>query len=194
MITYPKILLLISALLFASPLWAAELEVVVDPTTAKIDFTLGATMHTVEGSLKLKSGEVRFDPAKGVMVGKLVIDATSATTSNEGRDKKMHAEVLESAKYAEMVFVPQKLVGTVKLEGESDVSMEGTLTIHGSEHALSIPLKVNVNGNRTTAKGSFKIPFVEWGMSDPSVFILRVDKFVTVNIAVAGAIQPAPPQ
>ena len=96
MITYSKILLLSSALSFASPLWAAELEVVVDPTTAKIDFTLGATMHTVEGSLKLKSGEVRFDPATGVVVGKLVIDATSATTSNEGRDKKMHAEVLES--------------------------------------------------------------------------------------------------
>jgi polyisoprenoid-binding protein YceI len=173
---------------------AAELEVVVDPTTAKIDFTLGATMHTVEGSLKLKSGEVRFDPATGVIVGKLVIDATSATTGNEGRDKKMHAEVLESAKYAEMVFVPKKVVGAVKLEGESDVTMEGMLTIHGSEHALSVPLKVIVNGNRTTAKGSFKIPFVAWGMSDPSAFILRVEKFVTVNISVTGAIQPAPPQ
>lgn len=192
--THPRFLLLITALLFASPLLAAELEVVIDPTTAKIDFTLGATMHTVEGSLKLKSGEVRFDQATGVMVGKLVIDATSASTQNEGRDKKMHAEVLESGKYGEMVFVPKKVVGAVKLEGESDVTMEGTLTIHGSEHALSIPLKVNVNGNRTTAKGTFKIPFVEWGMSDPSVFILRVEKFVTVNIAVAGAIQPAPPQ
>lgn len=194
MTTFQKLLLLTSLLLCASPVLAADLEVVIDPTTAKVDFTLGATMHTVEGSLKLKSGEVRFDPTTGVMLGKLVIDATSASTQNEGRDKKMHAEVLESAKYAQMVYVPKKIVGTVNLEGESEVTIEGTLAIHGSEHALSIPLKVSVNGNRTTAKGSFQIPFVEWGMKDPSVFILRVEKFVTVKIAVAGAIQPAPPQ
>ncbi len=189
-----KTLAVLAALIFSAPLWAGDTEIVIDPTTAKLDFTLGATMHTVEGSLKLKSGQVRFDPAGGAITGKLVINATSANTGNEGRDKKMHEEVLESAKYTEMVFVPKKLIGSVKPDGESSVTIEGTLTIHGSEHPLSIPIKAVVTGNRVTASGSFKVPFVEWGMKDPSVFILRVEKFVTVKLAVVGAFEPAPPQ
>jgi len=33
-----------------------------------------------------------------------VFDATRAETGNQGRDRKMHEEVLESARYPEIVF------------------------------------------------------------------------------------------
>jgi hypothetical protein len=47
-------------------------------------------------------------------------------------------------------------------------------------------MKIVLDGERVEASGTFRIPFVEWGMADPSVFILRVEKFVTVDVTLRG--------
>ena len=71
-------------------------------------------MHTVHGTFKLKSGQIRWDTATGHASGAIVIDATSGNTDNTSRDKNMHTQVLESAKFPEIVFTPTQIKGAIR--------------------------------------------------------------------------------
>jgi hypothetical protein len=94
--------------LFAAPHTHAQGSVfTVDPSKSTVEFTLGASLHTVHGTFKLKSGEIHFDPAKGTASGAIVVDALSGESGNEGRDKKMHQEILETPSWRR--FVPSRV-------------------------------------------------------------------------------------
>ena len=54
--------LTVCALALISPLAAQDLSLEMDPTQSKVEFTLGATLHTVHGTFQFKHGAVRFDP------------------------------------------------------------------------------------------------------------------------------------
>ena len=90
--------LLATVVIAACSLWvpAAERVVTLDPEATEISFALGATMHTVYGSLHLVSGRVQFDDSNGTASGRVVVDALSGNTGNDSRDRKMHAQVLLS--------------------------------------------------------------------------------------------------
>lgn len=162
-------------------------RLVLDPAATKLTFVLGATGHDVEGTLKLASGEVTFDPAGGPASGAITIDAQSAQTGSSGRDKTMHADVLESAKYPQFVFTPRRLIGTIAESGTSKATLEGELAIHGRVESMILPTTVVVEGDQIRATTSFAIPFVAWGMKDPSVLFLRVEKEVQVNLEARGS-------
>ncbi len=100
----------------------------------------------------------------------------------------MHREVLESARYPEIVFVPDRLKGTFQEEGDSEVQLLGTIEIHGDSHDLVIQAKISVDGGRLIGTAQFTVPFVEWGMKDPSVFMLRVKKEVQVTLDLNGSV------
>jgi polyisoprenoid-binding protein YceI len=77
-----------------------------------------STLHTVRGAFALKRGTLRIDPGSARAEGKLVVDANSGASGSEGRDTKMTRAVLESAKYPEMVFQPDRLEGKLEPEGK----------------------------------------------------------------------------
>jgi len=180
----------IAALSIAAPARAAEQTLRLDPAACRVAFTLKATMHTAKGTLPLREGEIRFDLETGRAGGRVVLDARRATTENEGRDEKMHAEVLESERFPEIVFVPAEARGSLDASGSGTVVLAGTLAIHGAEHPLTVTASVKTQGERLAAEGSFTIPYVEWGMKDPSVFVLRVAKVVDVHVEAAGTVAP----
>lgn len=179
----------------AAPSIAEELVLTLDPEATTIDFTLGAILHTVEGGFRLEEGEITFDPETGEVSGRVVVDATSGDTGNDKRDRDMHAKVLESERYPGFVFLPTRLEGAFEPAGAGEVTLHGTLQIHGGEHEIAIPATVAVNptedgGRRLEATGTFEVPYVEWGMKDPSKFLLRVAKSVEVTVHAKGRIEP----
>jgi len=169
---------------------AQEMTLELDPANTKIEITLPAFAHTVHGNFSLKSGTVHFNPATGSASGLIVVDAASGNTGNDGRDHKMHTLVIESQRYPEITFTPNKLSGTVNLQGNSDVQVEGVLSLHGSDHPMTLPLTVQATGNNLTAKTHIVIPYVSWGLKNPSTFILRVSEKVDVDISASGKLSP----
>lgn len=164
---------------------AQETVVRLDPAKTTVQFTLGATAHTVHGTFKLKRGEIRFDPANGKAEGQVVVDARSGDTDNSGRDKRMHQEVLLSEKYSEIVFTPTRVAGAVAAEGTSQVQVTGMMQLLGREHEMTLPFTVESSkGQVVEATTHFVVPYVDWGLKNPSSF-LRVDKFVNVEVQAA---------
>src|ERR1700683_3195973 len=88
---------------------AADTVLELTPSKTEIGFTVSDTLHTVHGTFKLKRGSIRFDPETGKASGEIVIDVPSGASGSGMRDKRMHKDILESQKYPEAVFVPDKV-------------------------------------------------------------------------------------
>jgi polyisoprenoid-binding protein YceI len=162
---------------------AQQMAVTLDPAGTQIDFTLGATMHTVHGVFKLKSGQVQWDASTGKASGAIVIDATSGNTDNTSRDKNMHAQVLESAKFPEIVFTPSNVDGTLAKTGTSQMKLSGVIKLHGQDHQTTLNLAVQpAPAGTLLATAQISVPFKMWGLKDPSTFLLHVADNVNVEI------------
>jgi polyisoprenoid-binding protein YceI len=167
-----------------------SLKVVLDPAQTQIHWKLGADLHKVDGTFKLKSGEFIFDPATGVAEGEILVDATTGESGNPARDKRMHEEVLESNRYPAIFFHPTQIKGAFKPgEATQQVEAQGTFNIHGADHAMELPLKVETAGDMVTATTRFTVPYVAWGMKNPSKFLLRVSKQVDIEVIAKGTIK-----
>jgi polyisoprenoid-binding protein YceI len=189
-------LLLISVFaLGAETLLAQEMTVELDPARTRIEFTVAATLHTVHGTFVLKSGTVHFDSSTGSASGLVVVDATSGDSGNTGRDHKMHQEVLESQRYPEITFTPTRMSGRVDPQGTSSVQVDGIFKLHGADHAITLTLPVQAQGQNLSVRTHIVISYMAWGLKNPSTFMLHVNEKVDIDISTAGRVLPqaAPP-
>ena len=152
-----------------------------DPSQASVSFTLAATAHDVHGEFTLKSGNFHLDPATGKISGEIVADARSGRSGNNSRDRRMHQEVLESERFPDIAFRPELVLGTVNAEGKSHVNVQGSLQIHGTQHQITVPLDIDCASAICAVAANFTLPYVEWGMKNPSNFLLRVAKTVEIE-------------
>ncbi|HEX4956493.1 MAG TPA: YceI family protein [Thermoanaerobaculia bacterium] len=187
----PSGLALVLVLSAIAPLSAHATEQILhlDPAGTQVAFELPATGHDVHGVFVLRSGDIHFDAATGTASGELLVDAASAKTGNGSRDKTMHGEVLESSKFPLFRFTAERLEGTLAATGESHVTLHGKLAIHGADHPMALPATVSVNGDQIQVKTRFSVPFVAWGMEDPSFLMFRVEKEVAVTVQAKGRLE-----
>ena len=176
-------------LICALPVAAAETAVELDPARTLVTFTLHDVLHTVHGTFKLKHGSMAFDPATGKAAGEMVVDVTSGASGGDTRDHRMHKEILESARYPDAIFTPDRVSGQLTPQGESQIDAHGMFQIHGSSHELTLHFRVQTKGDELSASTSFTIPYVLWGFKNPSNFLLKVSDKVDVNLQAAGRVK-----
>lgn len=193
MLVLPASGVLRAALAFAifvflgSTAYAQESAVNLDPAQTTIEFALDTTLHAVHGTFKLKSGHIGFDAATGKASGAIVVDATSGDSENGSRDKKMHQEILESQKFPEIVFTPQRVKGAINPQGASQVEVSGVFRIHGQDHDITLTFAVQPPiGDKIQASTHFTVPYVQWGMKSASTFLLHASDTAEVEVHAAG--------
>ena len=167
---------------------AEPLRLEVDADASEITFVLGGNVHTVHGSFRIASGSVLFDPGDGSLSGRVVADATSGAAENPKVVKRMHKEVLESAAFPEIVFRPKRI--ELPFDGGAGAELTGAFEIHGSTHALTFPVEVAMDADRVTASATLDVPYVAWGMKDPSRLVFRSAKEVRVEVRLVGRVTP----
>lgn len=179
----------ILAATFAAPsaTFAAEQLLTFDPDASEVAISLAATGHDIEGFFHLREGSVRFDTETGTASGEVIVEA-GGVTGNAKRDNTMHKKVLESQDFPYIVFRPDSIQGDLPATGEGDVTLHGTMTLVGSDHPMVMKAHVEVEGDHLKAVTSFDLPYVEWGLHDPSIFILKVAKQVGVEIIADGTL------
>ena len=179
-----RLLLLLSAcpaLLLAGDL-RQQTAFTIDPAQSKVEFVLGSTLHTIHGAFRLTRGDLRFDPVSGSASGELAVDAGSGDSGSPARDKRMHQSILETPRFPEIVFRPNHVEGAVAPQGRSQVQLHGTFLIHGEGHEMTMPLTVEVIDGKYLASATFTIPYVKWGLKNPSTLFLRVNDRVEITV------------
>lgn len=156
------------------------------PAQTTINFTVADTLHTIHGSFNLKRGDLEYNTKTSLVRGSLIVDATSGRSGNRTRDRHMHGDVLESTRYQEIVFQPDRVDGSLSNSGMSTVQVHGMVSIHGSQHELTIPVRMQMFSDHWVLDSHFTVPYVMWGMKNPSRWLLRVSESVEIQIHASG--------
>jgi polyisoprenoid-binding protein YceI len=159
-----------------------------DPSKTLIEFRLPGNLHTTHGTFKLERGTIIADPATGKAGGSIVVDAGSGDTGIGARDNEMRESVLEAQRYPEITFDPQHFTYELRRGGQFQATIQGVLTLHGGRHDVALTAQGQLVGDNLTASAHFSVPYVEWGLEDPSVLFLTVAKKVDIDLATEGHI------
>jgi polyisoprenoid-binding protein YceI len=167
---------------------AQQTSLQLDPANSSVKFTLGDVLHTVHGTFRLKSGALQLEASTGKLSGEIVVDARSGASGSGMRDRKMHKEVLESERYPEISFRPDRVEGAVASQGKSSVKVHGMFNIHGVDREIMVPADVEMSADHWTATVHFTVPYQKWGMKNPSTLFLRVSDSVEIDLVAAGSV------
>jgi polyisoprenoid-binding protein YceI len=160
-----------------------------DTNRSEVHFTLTDTMHTVHGTFHIQQGDINFDPATGQATGVIVVDALSGQSGNSIRDHRMAKDELKAPGFKTVAFAPTRFTGTFNPTGDSTLQVHGLFTLIGTPHEIDVPMQVQVNGEQIHAVGSFVIPYIQWGLKDPSTFMIKVNKEVHVDLDLSGTLR-----
>jgi len=191
LVAAPVIIVVLSAL----PQHAApnsppnEIVLEVDPSQSKVQWTLGTTLHTVHGTCAFKNETLHLDPATGKASGEISVYATSGDSGNDSRDKKMHKDVLESSRYPDVIFRPDRVEGKIAPQGAFNLQVHGLFILHGSEHELTVPVEAEFAASHWSGTAKFTVPYIDWGLKNPSNFLLKVNHYVEIALEFKGNLQ-----
>jgi len=88
----------------------------------------------------------------------------------------------------EITFSPKHVTGNVSNQGTSSTQVQGKFNIHGADHDLTLSLPVAKSGDEVKASTSFDVPYQDWGMKNPSTFLLKVENKVKIGVSAVGHI------
>ncbi len=175
-----------AALLLAPLVYAQRQTLVINANASAIEMQLNTTHEVVNGTFHLQSGAINFDRSTSQVSGMIVVAAGSGSTGNGSRDKKMNKEILRVDEFATVSFAPKTLEGTIAASGDSNIHVSGAFTLLGTSHELTIPLQVHLDGSKATVKGQFDVPYIQWGLKDPSFLFWKAEKTVTIRLSLVG--------
>jgi polyisoprenoid-binding protein YceI len=158
----------------------------VNPDASEVKMTLNTTHEVVNGAFHIQSGSIEFDRSAPRMSGSVVVLAGSGKTGNDSRDKKMNKDILKVEQYATVSFEPKTYAGAIALSGDSTIQVTGIFTLLGTPHEITIPILVHLEGSTATAKAHFVVPYVQWGLKNPSFLIWKADNDVAIDLFLAG--------
>jgi polyisoprenoid-binding protein YceI len=160
----------------------------VNPDASEVKMTLNTTHEVVNGAFHIQSGSIEFDRSNPKMSGSVAVLAGSGKTGNDSRDKKMDKDILKVDQYTTVSFAPKTYTGTIAPSGDSTIQVSGVFTLLGTAHDLTIPMQIHMDGLKTTARAQFVVPYVQWGLKNPSFLIWKAENDVAIDLNLVGEV------
>lgn len=187
--------ILVSSILsciFIMPASAKNYYMKFNDKDSKIAFFVSTTLHDFHGEAQKFKGSINItadDDTNQVKKaeGSLEITSDSLFSKDKKRDDRLKNEVLSVKKYPLIKLkVNSVKVTSDKIKEDSTMGMNliGTLTIFNTTKNVSIPLKVKLDKNKTSAKvdGTYTLNFKEYNIPDPSIpFLSKVNENVKIT-------------
>jgi len=176
------------ALLLPAAALAQHEKFTADPAKSTIAFILGTNHGDDHGTFHVQSAAIDFDPKAATIAGAVVVSSLSGDTGNGSRDKKMAKDVLDAPHFAEITFFPKSYTGTLSLTGDSTLQLSGVFTLAGKPHDITVTALIHIEGGAATVKTHFVVPYVAWGLKDPSFMMFKVAKEIPIDLTLTGAL------
>ncbi len=174
------------AVILARTALAQQQTFTVNPGASEVKMTLKTTHELVNGTFHIQSGSVEFDRSTPRMSGTVVVLAASGKTGNGSRDKRMNKEILQVEQHATVSFDPKSYAGVIAPSGDSTIQVTGIFTLAGVPHDMTLPMVVHLEGATATAKVHFAVPYIQWGLKDPSFLFWKADHEVAIDLFLTG--------
>jgi hypothetical protein len=100
----------------------------------------------------------------------------------------MHNDILVVEQHATVSFEPRSYSGAIAASGDSTIQVTGIFTLLGMPHSIAVPVVVHVEGPAATVKAHFVVPYIQWGLKDPSFLFWKAEKEVEIDLALSGRI------
>ena len=176
------------AVMLAPAALAQHQAFAVNPEASEVKMKLNTTHEVVNGIFHLQSGSINFDRTSSHISGIVIVAAGSCKTGNDSRDKKMNKDILKVDQFATVSFAPKTYNGTIPASGDSTIQVNGVFTLLGNPHDLTIPMQIHIDGSKATAKAQFVVPYVQWGLKNPSFLIWKAENDVAMDINLVGQV------
>ena len=175
-------------LMFVPAALAQHQTFAMNPDASEVKMTLNTTHEVVNGTFHIQSGTIEFDRSGPKMAGSVVVLAGSGNTGNGSRDKRMKNGILKVEQYANVSFEPKSYAGTIAVAGDSTIQVSGVFTLLGTPHEITVPMVVHLDGDGATVKSHFVVPYVAWGVKNPSFLIWKAENDVAIDLNLTGKI------
>ena len=74
------------------------------------------------------------------------------------------------------------------MQGDSQVEVDGIFNLHGADHPLTLVAKITAKDGQMNTATHFTIPYIDWGLKNPSTLFLRVSEKVDIDVEAKGRI------
>ena len=176
------------AVVLTPAVFAQHQTFAVNPDASEVKMKLNTTHEVVNGIFHVQSGSIDFDRTASHISGIVIVAAGSGKTGNDSRDKKMNKDLLKVDQFPTVSFAPKTYNGMIAASGDSTIQVNGVFTLLGTAHDLTIPMQIHVDGTKATAKAQFVIPYVQWGLKNPSFLIWKAENDVAIDLNLVGQI------
>ena len=183
------LLLLTSAHSARAGTW--NLPATLDTGNTTVQFIVDTTWHTVHGEVKSLSGNAELtDPNdfKSIQL-KISVPVISMDTQNSDRDEEMRSS-MNAATFPTILFslsnIPQICNPATLLVGEPyNFDASGEITIRDVKKIIPISATVTkADSGELTLQGKSKFRWLDFGITDPSIFIAKVKPDVTILFTI----------
>jgi hypothetical protein len=176
------------AVILAPAALAQHQTFAVNPDASEVKMRLNTTHEVVNGTFHIQSGSIEFDRSAARMSGSVAVLAGSGKTGNDSRDKKMNKDILKVDQYATVSFAPKAYTGTIASSGDSTIQVSGVITLLSNPHDLTIPMQIHMDGSKATARAQFVVPYVQWGLKNPSFMFWKAENDVAIDLNLVGQV------
>lgn len=159
-----------------------------DPRHTVVTFHVAGTLHDVHGTFTRATGALTVDPASGAANGTVVVEAASGESGNASRDARMTSTILEAERFPEIRFRAERVEGGERPDGTFHGTLFGLLTLRGADHDVAVDVEGRRTGDVVAARARFAVPYVAWGLPDPSLLFLTVAKTVDIDVTTEGRV------
>jgi hypothetical protein len=160
----------------------------VNPDASEVKIKLNTTHEVVNGTFHIQSGSINFDRAASHISGIVIVAAGSGKTGNDSRDKRINKDILKVDQFATVSFAPKAYNGTIAVSDDSAIQVSGVFTLLGTPHDLTIPMQIHIGDSKATARTHFVVPYVQWGLKNPSFLFWKAENDVAIDLNLAGQV------
>lgn len=156
---------------------------------SQVEFISGTQLGEFRGDTRQVTGEMAVDPQGAAKVHLTIsTDLRTLKTDNALRDQHMRDTLLEVGRFPRATFTASEFrpAPGAKMEG-GEGTLSGTLTLHGIERPVSLPIRYAVNGTTLQGEGTLLVKLTDFGMTPPRLLGLKVRDQVTVEIRLVAA-------